>query len=30
MIGHALAVVRAWLNELGESNNFEQAYLNLQ
>ena len=30
MIGHALAVVRAWLNELGESNNFEKAFLTLQ
>lgn len=30
MIEHALAVVRAWLNELGENNPFEQAFADLQ
>lgn len=30
MIGHALVIVRTWLNELGESNNFEKAFLDLQ
>lgn len=30
MIGHALTVVRTWLNELGETNPFEKAYLDIQ
>ena len=30
MIEHALAVVRAWLNELGENNPFEQAFADIQ
>ena len=30
MIGHALAILRVWLNELGEANRFEQFYLDIQ
>lgn len=30
MIGHALVVVRSWLNELGETNLFEKAFLDIQ
>lgn len=30
MIGHALAILRVWLNELGETNRFEQFYLDIQ
>lgn len=29
MITHALAVVRAWMNEIGEGNPYEQAYLDI-
>ena len=30
MIIHALTIVRTWLNELGENNPFEQAYVDIQ
>lgn len=30
MIGHALVILRGWLNELGEGNNFEKAFLDIQ
>lgn len=30
MISHALAIVRAWLNELGENNPYEQVFTDLQ
>lgn len=30
MISHALAVVRAWLNELGENNPFEEAFRTIE
>lgn len=30
MIDHALAIVRVWLNELGENNPYEQAYQRIQ
>jgi len=30
MIEHALVIVRAWLNELGENNPFEQAYQDIR
>ena len=30
MIDHALVIVRAWLNELGENNPYEEAYQALE
>lgn len=30
MVDHALAVVRAWMNEIGESNPFEKVYAEIQ
>ena len=30
MIGHALTIIRAWMNELGEANPFEQAYADIR
>lgn len=30
MVDHALVIVRAWLNELGESNPYEQAFLSIE
>ena len=30
MVLHALVILRAWLNELGENNRFEQAFVNIQ
>ena len=30
MIDHALIILRAWMNELGENNPYEQAYSDIE